>query len=348
VFFSRDTLRTQVEAASGGRVTVLYDELGIPAYMCVIPKMRYEDLDLDAELGVGVMTAFIKDGQELSEIFIGQYEAHVITGRAVSLPGFDPARVSFDSARAACVARGPGWHMMTAHEWAALAYLAAATSQPRGNTDLGRNLTMNHEVGRRVDGAAPGTGGDGRTYTGSGPLSWRFQGDPFGPADLVGNVPAWVDGLKLVDGEIFAPADNDFGLDEAEWPDTDKYFDSPVAGDGAPGTNLGAPVLTDAIVNHAGTPGSNANEDYCTAAAWNLMGMAGGYVTSQALRRLLIEPAPFVSLPAGGLNVRNYGERMPQRGGKWSSTLEPVAGMAALNLLYARTQLAGFRVAYIP
>ena len=66
--FLKDTLRESVEAATGGKVTVLYDDKGYPSYMNVIPKFKVEDID--ASLGTGVHPAFIVGGVEKSEIFI--------------------------------------------------------------------------------------------------------------------------------------------------------------------------------------------------------------------------------------------------------------------------------------
>mgnify|MGYP003609996268 CR=1 FL=1 len=60
--FLKDTLRESVEAATGGKVTVLYDDKGYPSYMNVIPKFKVEDID--ASLGTGVHPAFIVGGVE--------------------------------------------------------------------------------------------------------------------------------------------------------------------------------------------------------------------------------------------------------------------------------------------
>src|SRR5699024_1359582 len=90
MIFTPDSLRTQVEAATGGHITVLYDDKGYPSYMRVVPKFRYEDLGMETLLGTGVATAFLKNGQEKSEIFVGQYPATLFDGRACSLPGKDP------------------------------------------------------------------------------------------------------------------------------------------------------------------------------------------------------------------------------------------------------------------
>lgn len=75
------------------------------------------------------------------------------------------------------------------------------------------------------------------------------------------------------------------------------------------------------------------------------MAKAGGYVSNQALRRLLIEPATI--LPQGRIYMRNFGERLPCRGGDWNNGAD--AGLAAVLLYYSRAftdTSVGFRPAF--
>lgn len=67
-----DNLRQSVEAASGGRNTVIYDVKGYPSIMCVIPKFNLQDID--PSLGTGVHPAFLVNGVEKPEIFIGKFQ----------------------------------------------------------------------------------------------------------------------------------------------------------------------------------------------------------------------------------------------------------------------------------
>ena len=224
IFFSKDTLRSQVEAATGGLVTVLYDDKGNPSYMRVIPKFTYESLGFETEFGTGVHEAFLVNGVEKPYIMIGQYLASNFGSRPCSLPGKDPWNtIDFDDAKNNCAAKGQGWHLMTNWEWSAVALWCAANGfQPSGNTDRGRHHTLTHEVGLRPDGALPGVSeGNGRTLTGSGPASWRHDNTFAGIADLVGNVTEWNNLVKLVDGSIILAPDNDYTLDEASWVDTE-------------------------------------------------------------------------------------------------------------------------------
>ncbi len=343
-----DALRQAVEAQSGGLVTVLYDDKGYPSFMRVIPKFRYEDLGFDAQLGTGVCTAFLVGGVEKPYIMVGQYLASVHDGRAVSLPGVDPkTSVNFDSARSYCTAKGTGWHLMTVHEWAAVALWCMANGfEPRGNTNYGRSHASTHEVARRVDGGQPGdTTGTPRTLTGTGPVTWRHDNSPIGIADLVGNTWEWQDGFKLVDGRIYCTTDNDYALAETGWSAQNAYFDSPVAGDGVGTDNLGAPTLAASITNYAGPVGNDGAYDYNYISPWSSLGLDAGYTSIQLLKRLLVEPAGIA--PQGAFWVRNYGTRLPFRGGNWS--LGANAGLAAMNLSNARSNAnsnIGFRPAF--
>lgn len=331
IIFNPDSLRTQVEAASGGHITVLYDDKGYPSYMRVIPKFRYEDLGLDSALGTGVATAFLKNGQEKSEIFIGQYLSSVYDSRAVSLPCKDPSvSINFDNAKAACTDKGPGWHLMNAHEWAAVALWCKANGfEPRGNTDWGRAHDATHEVAVRPDGLAPGvSSGTGRTATGGGPASWRHDGGLSGIADLVGNVWEWQDLLKLNDGRIITTADNNYDEAEEDWVEQDDWFSNESS--------------TLQLQDTAGTV-----VDASISNTWNSLTKEEGYTENQLLQRLLISPDSATELQ-GTIYANTSGERFPWRGGGWSST--SVAGLAALLLHHVRSNTftyIGFRPAFV-
>ena len=118
--FVVDSCRRAVEAASGGKNTVIRDKNGNPSVMVVVPKFRLEDID--SSLGTGVHPAFLVHGKEVPEIYYPKFQNIVVNGCGVSQPGVDPAvNVSFDQARAYAMAKGPGWHLSSNAEWAALA-----------------------------------------------------------------------------------------------------------------------------------------------------------------------------------------------------------------------------------
>jgi hypothetical protein len=330
IIFSPDSLRQQVEAATGGHITVLYDDKGYPSFMRVIPKFRYEDLGLDSVLGAGVATAFLVNGQEKSEIFVSQYQASLYDGRAVGLPGKDPrVSINFDAAKAACENKGPGWHLMSMHEWAAIALWCKANGfAPRGNTNYGRAHDATHETAVRQDGGQPGvSSGSARTMTGGGPASWRHDGSAAGIADLVGNVWEWQDQFKIVDGEIFCTTDNDYTADEANWQSAGHFL-----------TNVSG-TLT--LANAQATP-----VDASISSEWNALAKAAGYTEGDLMKRLMVSPQTETEAQ-GRIYANTSGERLPYRGGNWYGGSN--AGLAALSLSYPRslsyTNL-GFRPAF--
>lgn len=329
IIASPDSLRAQVEAATGGQSTVLYDDKGLPSLMHVIPKFRYEDLGLEATFGTGVATAFLKGSTELPEIFVGQYQAQVHAGRAVSLPGREPrVSISYDDAKAACTAKGAGWHLMSMHEWAAIALWCHAHGfTPRGNTDYGRAHDATHEIARRQDGGSPGISeGVARILAGSGPSSWRHNNEMGGIADLVGNVWEWQDGMKLVDGQIHVNDDNSWERSEDEWTALGHYL-SDESG-----------TLT--LQNAAGT----SSEDGVYS-EWNSLAKSDEYTESEMLQRLLVSPADVAM--QGRIYARTAGERVPRRGGNWYYGGH--AGLGALYLYSGRSHTSsdsGFRPAF--
>ena len=349
--FVKDSLRASVEAATGGQMTVLYDDKGYPSYMIRVPKFNLQDID--SVYGTGVHPAFIVGGVEKSEIFIGAFQSKVYDGRACSIPGVDPtASVNFDTAKTYCTSKGAGWHLMTNWEWAAIALWCLKNGfQPRGNTQYGRSHEATYETGTRQDGVAPGTtSGTARTLTGSGPASWSTTTFT-GIADLVGNVAEWVDGLKLMDGKIYMPSDNNFNLAET----SARYgvrFDSPVAGDGQGSDNLGNPIISDEIMNYAGLIGVDFYYDYNQISNWKDLPKKDGYTVPDSMLKAAIAPinlkgGTYSQSPKGFLSVRNYGTRIPLRGGYFSNDIS--AGLFYLNLGHSSNTSSsfGFRLAFI-
>ncbi len=338
--YIKDVRRHAVERASGGRQTVLYDDLGNPSVMNIIPIFRYEDLGYTAYMGTGVATCFdVGTGTNKSEIFIGAFQSSLVGSRAVSLPRTDQATsVNFDTAKTYCANKGAGWHLMTMHEWAAISLWCMANGfEPRGNTNYGRAHDRYVERGRRMDGGLPGdTAGTARVHAGSGPDAWRHNNSPWGISDMVGNVWEWLDGFKLQDGQIIASTFN--AQAEASWAAQAAYFDATLA-------TGGAPKLSNAVVNRLGTIGDNQNAGYSANEAFNVMTKAGTYVSNQLLKRMLVEPATV--LPKGRVYMRNFGERLPCRGGNWSNGSN--AGLAALSCDHSRVYTnsnIGFRLAF--
>lgn len=201
----QDTLRKSVEAASQGRVTVLYTAKGQPSYMAVVPKFAVETID--AGLGTGTHPMFIVGGVEKAYRYIGLYPGVIKNGELISLPGEDPANSqNFDTFLSTARANGAGWGLMTNADWAGIALTCWKNgTQPNGNTDYGRSSDAPSERGvDTVTGALAATSGTAtnRTRTGSGPTSWRHTNSAFGMSDLNGCVWEWSPGMRVVAGEI--------------------------------------------------------------------------------------------------------------------------------------------------
>ncbi|MFU1898457.1 hypothetical protein ACK8ND_22490, partial [Escherichia coli] len=244
-----------------------------------------------------------------------------------------------DAAKGYCANKGAGWHMMTMHEWAAISLWCMANGfEPRGNTNYGRAHDRYVERGRRSDGGLPGdTAGTARVHAGSGPDAWRHNNSPWGISDLVGNVWERLDGFKLQDGQIIASTFNTQA--EASWTAQAAYFDSTQ-------TTGGAPCLSDAVVNRLGTIGDNTDGGgYSANENFAVMAKTGTYVSNNLLKRLLVEPSTV--LPKGRVYMRNFGERLPYRGGFWGDGSD--AGLAALDCRWSRGNASigrGFRLAF--
>ena len=329
-----------LEALSGGRNTVVFDDLKLPSVMVRVPAFAVETVDTD--LGTGIHPAFVVNTVAQSNFKVGMYNSFVYGSRAYSLPYKDPTcSAGYDTCPNYCLmknqgdtTRRVGWHMSTNWEDAALALLCIKNGQPSGNTDYGRHHTNTNQCGVRQDGALPGlASGTARVLTGSGPASWRHDGTYAGVADLVGNIWEWVDGMKIVDGKFYLPTDNYYTLAEASWP-----TDNVIIAAGAP-PQLGV-AGTDTL--HT-TGGPTAWKTVARSATYSALSAA----IKNRCQQAMIDPAFDASSPVGSMYWNCAGERVPIRFGNWSNA--GVGGVAALNLTGLRTGVGadvGFRLAY--
>jgi hypothetical protein len=184
---------------------------------------------------------------------------------------------------------------------------------------------------------------------------------------MVGNVLEWQGGLKIVDGQIYMPNDNDFTLAEAQWPAQGVYFDASAGpGDGNGATVNGTPILSNGITKYSETPtpaggGDERDLDHTHisgASGWQGTGLSSGYngltaAVRQRMAQALIAPklasgdSSVATAANGAIWVRNYGERLPFRGGYWSGGA--LDGLAALYLYDRRSTsygTIGFRPAF--
>ena len=363
---SIDLLKTTVEGIHPSN-TVVYDDAGLPSFMVRIPKFKVNEV-----IPGGSDTthpAFIINGTEVPEIFISKYQNVVKNGCAYSLPGQDPCTyVTFDQAKSFCESKGKGWHLMSNAEWAAISLWCQNNGfLPRGNTDCGRHHSHTYEHG-----AVTYTYGDpaidGRVATGSGPVSWAHNNHPDGIFDLCGNIWEWISGLRLMNGQIQVIPDNNSasGVDESSksalWKaisadgsliDPNEsgglYFDSSVAGDAEQTEHSlgGTPILNTCRSNPQYT--TEDCGDYYAHSSCMFKDLAAhpGTTVPELLRALGLMPLNGYG-DEGAFYLRNYGERLPLRGGRW--TLADGAGVCTLNFGNVRTYNTdhfGFRAAYV-
>ena len=216
---------------------LLYDDKGKPSIMVKIPKMTY------AQLGLGDSTdtfpAFIVDGVEKDYIWISKYQNIVQDGRAYSLPAQDPkTSINFDSAVAACKAKGNGWHLMTKVEWALLAWWCKRNgTMPYGNNNYGKD---SRESNYKAIPTYSSGGQTNRVATGTGPLTWSHDKTLGGIWDLNGNVSEWVGGIRFVYGELqllvnnnAADSSHSQAAASAEWKAVDATSGDFVTPDGS-------------------------------------------------------------------------------------------------------------------
>lgn len=171
----------------------------------------------------------------------------------------------------------------------------------------------------------------------------------------MGNLSERVSLMKLMDGKIIMPPDNDIDLAESAWSDTGARFDATTGtadGSGMEGNSAsGAPVISDVITKYSGPLGNNDNSSKYASitgeSGFRSMTKKSGYTPPVSL--ILAGLAPITHYGGtyeggnalkGSISVKNNGERMPRCGGNMFNALG--AGMGALSLSSPRTQSDGW------
>ncbi len=337
-----DLLKFSVEAACPDN-TVVYDDIGRPSIMVRIPKFRICDvIDGGSE---AVHPAFIVQGKEVDELLISKYSNIIEQERAYSLPHVDPlSDIDQDTARKACENKGKGWHLMTNAEWAAIALWCKKNGTvPSGNNTFGCDVYHPHQRGvisniydRR------GTPTPGRTYTGSGPVTFSHNHTPSGIYDLNGNVWAQVGGLRLIDGEYQIIADNDAALPYTEQQWRAILPDGTLVSPGTSGTlkvdNPGGKIsIATEVTNRLGKSTDVHFADIPSAAA-----------IPELMKTLLLYPADKDGYGSQRFWSNNTDHRIVWRGGTWDAL--KTGGIFCLFACYTpdyHSIWAGFRAAYM-
>ncbi len=343
----KDTYRQAVEAASGGRNTVMYDDKGNPSIMVFIPRFNLADV-IDGAPN-SPHPAFIVNGVVKDGIWISKYQNVIHDGRAYSLPGMNPAtNLTIDTASAACKAKGAGWHLMTNAEWAAIALWCKKNGfMPRGNNNYGKDHVATHESGRLVNSSSLD-----KILTGTGPASWAHDGTVSGIYDLNGNVSEVVEGLRLVNGKILTHKDNDYGTDSnslAAWVDTGVFIDNTLPGtaDTVATKVAGTMQFAAERTNPMTTLGDVDNSYGYNSQTFESTVSKSGYTVPEMMKYLAIAPAAG-SHGLDTIETRNYGTRIAFRGGMWGNIA--AAGVFSLVLRDGRSSsnaAVGFRSAFI-
>ena len=336
VFSIKDSLRQSVEAASGGKNTVLYDDKGNPSVMVVIPRFKLSDID--STWSNSYHPAFDVNGVSKKEIFISKYHNVVYDNRAYSIPGVDPrTSVNFDQAKSYCENKGDGWHLFSNAEWSAVALWSLKNdTQPRGNNCWGCDYSCTWERGVIADETVLHDGKFTRTKTGSGPDTWSHDHTPFGIFGLNGNIWDWVSGMKMKDGKMWVVGDN--GVARNNFRTSESY-----------GSTNGFIDLGYSY-NSSSNIVSGANENDGKYYGKVFKSITGG---TTLMQQLCLAPVTDSTLSARlksdyFYHQDTHDERIPLRGGAWND--QSSAGLFYLHLHYARSLsswIAGFRAAYI-
>lgn len=314
-----DDLKLSVEALSGGKNTVILDDLGMPSIMVIIPQLKSSDIITGAT--ETIHPAFVIDGTNKEKVAISKYQNIIVSNRAYSLPTQDPkANITADAARAACRAKGDYWSLTPFVLWSAIALWCKKNgTMPHGNNNYGSDVTYSYEKGV-ASMARDSSNRVQRTATGSGPATWYHDHTPAGIADLNGNVSEWCDGMRLNDGEIqiipyanCALSSSDNSASSTEW--------KAIKSDGslvAPGTTGTLKYdYANSKITLATTITSSADTSRNTA--FESLVAATGLSVPQIIKELALFPADESGYEGDNFYMNNTGERFPYRGGNWGA-----------------------------
>ena len=341
-----DDLKLSIEALSGGKNTVLFDDLGMPSVMVPFPKLKMSDLIAGGS--ENIHPAFSVDGVEKSVIYVSKYQNIVLNERGYSLPMRDPrASLNFDQAVSYCRNKGKGWSLTPYSLWSAIALWCRKNgTMPRGNNNYGADHAYGHEKGVPT---YYESGKIARCATGSGPNTWNHNWMPDGIADLNGNVWEWCAGMRLMNGEIqIIPYANCMAADASMG--ASSTFWKAIAADGTlvePGT--AGTLKYNYVSGHIQlTSGDITPEDTWRGDTYQNMTLDSALTVPEIAKALLIYPdEPGGDYGGDGHYMNNSGERLPICGGYWNYTSS--AGVFGVALNYPRSSSGtniGFRSAY--
>jgi hypothetical protein len=345
-----DDFKIAVESLSGGKNTVLYDDLGMPSVMFIQPKLLSSDIITGATQTTH--PGFILNSVEYDKVAISKYINIIVNGRAYSLPGQDPATyTTWDNSLAVCRAKGNGWGVVPYILWGAIAMWSRKNgTMPRGNNNYGSDHAYPHEKGVATYKETSGAFRTLRTATGSGPATWNHNWQIDGICDMNGDVWEWNTGLRIRMGEIqIIPYANcmdntsDMSLNSTHWRAI--MPDGTLVNPGTAGTLKLDYVSSAWQISDTITSSSDSSR----SCSFTNMTVKSGIVVPQILKELAFYPAEPGADYGGDYFWANNAqdERMPLRGGHWYNTGS--AGVFSSSLNNARSYSShdfGFRSAY--
>ena len=346
-----DDMKLAVEALTGGKNTVIMDDMDMPSIMVRWEKQKIKDIMTGGS--DAVHPGSIVNGVEKT-MYVGKYQSIVVNDSAYSLPFQDPrANINFDTALNACRNKktdGGSWCLVPYALWAEIALWCRKNgTMPRGNNNYGHDHSYAHEVGTPSM-ALDSSGRVQRCATGSGPATWNHNWLPDGIADLNGNVWEWCAGLRLVDGEIQVIPNANVMDPEVSLAAGSTYWKA-ISAAGAlvdPGTanTLHYDWISSKITLTAAA--ATSAEDSGRSTAYNALGLASGLTVPELAKALILYPDEPNGDYGGDYHYMNpVGERLPRCGGAWSIAAN--AGVFYVDLGGPRSDsydYLGFRSAF--
>jgi len=338
-----DEIKFAVEALSGGKNTVLFDDQEMPSIMVPFNSFKYSDVITGGS--ANKHHAFSVGGVEKDVLYVSKFQNIVINNRAYSLAGKEPrVNVNFDQALTFSRNKGRGWCLTPYALWSAIALWCRKNgTMPRGNNNYGQDHTYTLEKGTPA--ARDGSNIVTRVLTGSGPNTWSHNWMPDGIFDLNGNVCEWCAGMRIVNGEIqIIPYSNIFDPEVSNGADSTAW--KAIMPDGSlvePGTTGTLKYdstfkLVTSLTKATGSP----------SGSYAAMGLQSGLSVPEIAKGLLIYPDEPNGDYGGDYHWWNVeGERLPRCGGSWRAAAD--AGVFGVSLSTARSSSAddlGFRSAF--